>query len=58
LILIPGGKVWFIEFKLPGERPTVVQESTHALLRELGFRVSVHVTLSGVITEFNDAYKT
>jgi len=42
LVLIPGGRVWFVEFKAPGVsklRPR--QRIVIAGLRRLGFKVSV-----------------
>lgn len=33
------GHVCFVEFKLPGEKPTVLQEHIHGILRTNGFEV-------------------
>ena len=41
LVLIPGGKVAFVEVKRPGEKPRKLQEVRHRMLRELGFKVYV-----------------
>jgi len=41
LFLIPGGKVWFVEFKAPDGRVSKRQEVVHAQLREMGFTVDV-----------------
>lgn len=36
-----GGKVLFIEFKAPGEKPTALQVEMHGILRAEGFQVEV-----------------
>ena len=41
LLLIPGGRVAFIEFKSPTGRVRPVQERVHGMLRSLGFTVEV-----------------
>lgn len=41
LILIPGGRVVFVEFKAPGKKPTLLQEAWHRKLRATGFDVHV-----------------
>ena len=42
MFLIPGGKPLLIEFKRPGEEPEPLQESTHKILRLLGYLTEVH----------------
>ena len=39
LLLLPGGKVAFVEVKAPGQKPRPLQLSRHKLLMKLGFRV-------------------
>lgn len=39
--LCPGGHVFYIEFKRPGEEPRKAQLQNHRLLRRLGFSVYV-----------------
>ena len=39
LILVPGGRVAFVEVKAPGKKPTPLQELRAEQLRELGFQV-------------------
>lgn len=39
LVLLPGGKMAFVEVKAPGQKPRTLQLSRHRLLRSLGFRV-------------------
>ena len=41
LVLLPGGKMAFVEVKAPGEKPRPLQEARHRLLRRLGFKVYV-----------------
>jgi hypothetical protein len=41
LVLIPKGKIAFVETKAPGKKPRPLQLSRHQLLRRLGFRVYV-----------------
>lgn len=42
MFLIPGGRPFFIEFKAPGEEPTVLQANTIKELIEDGYDVEVH----------------
>jgi len=39
LVLIPGGRIWFVELKSGGKKPSPRQEIVIALLRRLGFTV-------------------
>ncbi len=41
LVLLPGGRMAFVEVKRPGEKPRPLQEARHRLLRRLGFKVYV-----------------
>lgn len=41
IILIPKGRIAFVEVKAPGEKPRPLQLSRHKLLRRLGFKVYV-----------------
>lgn len=41
LILLPGGKMAFVEVKAPGKVPRPLQKARHKLLGRLGFRVYV-----------------
>jgi hypothetical protein len=41
LVLIPGGRVWFVEFKKPIGRVSPIQRRVHGLLDDLGFPVAV-----------------
>ena len=41
IVLLPGGRVWFVELKRPGEKPRGQQLLRHAELAALGFPVVV-----------------
>ncbi len=41
LVLMPKGRIAFVEVKAPGKKPRDVQLVRHALLRKLGFKVYV-----------------
>lgn len=41
IILMPNGRIAFVEIKAPGEKPRPLQLSRHRLLRKLGFKVYV-----------------
>ena len=41
LVLLPGGKIGFVEVKAPGKEPRPLQVARHGLLRWLGFKVYV-----------------
>ena len=41
LVLLPGGRIGFVEVKAPGKVPRPLQAARHAQLRKLGFKVYV-----------------
>lgn len=41
ILLMPGGKMAFVEVKAPGKRPLPLQMARHKLLRGLGFSVFI-----------------
>ncbi len=41
LVLLPGGKMGFVELKAPGKKARPLQIARHRLLRRLGFKVYV-----------------
>lgn len=41
IILMPMGRIAFVEVKAPGERPRKLQLARHRLLRRLGFKTYV-----------------
>ena len=57
LVLLPGGRIGFVEVKAPGAKPRPLQERRHEQLRELGFQVSVLDDLEqipGIIEEIRN----
>ena len=41
MILLPGGRIGFVEVKAPGKKPRPLQIKRHGQLRALGFPVFV-----------------
>ena len=41
LVLLPGGRMGFVELKAPERKPRPLQMARHRLLRRLGFKVYV-----------------
>jgi hypothetical protein len=41
LVLMPFGRIGFVEVKRHGEKPRPLQEARHGMLRRLGFKVYV-----------------
>ena len=41
LVLLPGGRMGFVELKASGRKPRALQLARHRLLRRLGFKVYV-----------------
>lgn len=41
ILILPGGRVAFVEFKAPSKHPTAQQLATHRTLQDLGARVAV-----------------
>ena len=39
LVLLPGGRMGFVELKAPGRKPRPLQLVRHRLLQRLGFKV-------------------
>ena len=39
IVLMPGGRLAFVEVKAPGKKPRPLQEARHKKLRALGFTV-------------------
>lgn len=48
IVLMPGGRIAFVEVKAPGEKPRPLQLSRHKLLRRLGFLVYVLDACEGI----------
>lgn len=41
MVLLPDGKIGFVEVKAPGKGPRPLQAARHNMLRQLGFKVFV-----------------
>lgn len=41
LVLLPGGRLAFVEVKAPGKRPRPLQTARHDQLRRIGFKVYI-----------------
>ena len=41
IVLLPKGRMAFVEVKAPGEKPRPLQSARHRLLQALGFKVYV-----------------
>lgn len=41
IVLLPGGRMAFVEAKASGRKPRPLQTARHRLLRQLGFKVYV-----------------
>ena len=58
LVLLPDGKIGFVEVKAPGKRPRPLQMRRHRILRSLGFKVFVlddPEQIGGIIDEILSA---
>ena len=58
IILMPKGKIAFVEVKTKGEKPRPLQLSRHRLLRKLGFKVYILDDVSqigGIIDEIQSS---
>ena len=58
LVLLPRGKIGFLEVKAPGKEPRPLQVARHGLLRRLGFKVYVldaPEQIGGILDEIRTA---
>jgi hypothetical protein len=51
IVLMPGGRIWFVELKTTGKKPTPRQEFVIGWLRKLGFEVWV-IDTQELLNEF------
>jgi hypothetical protein len=49
IVLLPGGRIFFVELKAPGKKPRKLQEVIHKMLTDLGFKVYVIDTKEKVL---------
>ena len=59
IVLLPGGRMAFVEVKAPGKAPRPLQEARHRLLRQLGFKVYVldgEDQIGGILDEICTPY--
>ena len=57
IVLLPEGRIGFVEVKAPGKKPRLLQEKRHKELRALGFLVFVLDDISqlpGIIKEVEE----
>lgn len=55
LVLLPGGRVCFVELKTTGKKPRPIQVLMHEKLRAVGFQVEVIDSVEGVRQFINKA---
>lgn len=58
LVLLPFGKIAFVEVKAPNKKPRPLQKARHRLLKKLGFKVYVlddAEQIGGIIDEIQTA---
>ena len=58
LVLLPGGKIGFVEVKAPGKEPRPLQVARHGLLRRLGFKgyvLDASEQIGGILDEIRTA---
>ncbi len=48
IVMMPHGKIHFVELKAPGEKPRSLQLAVHDRFKHLGFPVTVIDSLEGV----------
>lgn len=58
LVLLPFGKIAFVEVKAPNKKPRPLQKARHKMLKRLGFKVYVlddAEQIGGIIDEIRTA---
>lgn len=56
LVLMPGGRILFVELKAPGRHPRPLQLHRHDQLRKLGFDVYVIDSLEQIPEVLNEVF--
>ena len=54
LVLLPSGRMAFVELKAPGKKPRALQMARHRLLRRLGFKVYVIDEINQIDSELEE----
>ena len=60
LVLLPMGRIAFVEIKSPGKKPRPLQLARHEMLRKLGFKVFVlddATDIEKILTEIGGFHK-
>lgn len=57
MILMPVGRIYFVELKAPGKKPRPLQVAVHKVFAELGFKVYV-IDTKEKVGEFINAIQT
>lgn len=58
LVLLPDGKMAFVEVKAPGQKPRPLQVSRHAKLHGMGFRVYVLDAVEDIVAVLDEIART
>lgn len=58
IVLLPKGKIAFIELKRKGENPRALQISRHKMLKKLGFKVYVLDSTNHIKEILNEIHTT
>ena len=56
LVLLPSGRMAFVELKAPGKKPRALQMARHRLLRRLGFKVYVIDEINQIDSVLEEIY--
>ena len=56
LVLLPYGRMAFVEVKAPAKKPRALQLVRHEMLRRLGFRVYILDAIEHIEEIINDIY--
>lgn len=54
IVLLPEGRIFFIELKAPGKKPRALQEYRAKELRSLGFKVKCIDSIEGIMIFINE----
>lgn len=58
MVLMPGGRIYFVELKAPGRKPRPVQKAVHSMFRNMGVKVFVIDTKEKVGEFINEIQTT